>query len=70
MRIATDEIVISMDRSELSFLLDQMNVIANDWAERFAAAGDIDNEHPLAGLLASASIVDQFRMDLEKLRHG
>jgi len=45
-----------------------MNTIANHLAQLFAKAGDIDTGDPLCDLHSAAHRVDEFRMDLERLR--
>lgn len=68
MDVKSREVVITMDRSEAVRLADDMNTIANHLAELFAKAGDIDTGDPLCDLHSAAHRVDEFRMDLERLR--
>lgn len=68
MEVRTREVVITMNRSEAVQLADDMNIIANHLAELFAKVGDIDTGDPLCELHNAAHRVDEFRMDLERLR--
>lgn len=68
MRIDSNEVVITMDRSEATQIADDLNEIANHLARLFAETGDIDTGHPLAPLHSAAYRIDDFRMQVARLR--
>lgn len=70
MRISTNEITISIDRAEVAQIADDLNTIVNHLAKLFAEVGDIDTGHPMADLHSAAYRIDDFRMQVERLRNG